>query len=457
MLNISENNINRHKLEAQGKCFQKIQKLNTSRKLSYWIVFLFVSLFIISLLPWTQNVRGKGKITTLRPEDRPQNIYPIIPGRIERWYVREGDSVRAGDTLVRLSEIKTEYFDPNLVERSTEQVIAKEFSVKSYEQKANALSQQILAMREALLLKLEQAENKVKQATLKIKSDSMDLEAAKVGADIAAYQFRRTDTLYQKGLKSLTEWEAKRNKRQETASKLISAENKLLVSKNEFMNARIELNSIRSEYADKIAKAESDRFSTLSSLFDAEGSVSKLKNIQSNYESRQQYYYILAPQNGIITKIYKKGLGETIKEEESLLSLMPRNAEMAVEMYIRPMDYPLLELEEEVVFFFDGWPAFVLSGWPEQSTGTFRGRIAAIDNVTSENNMFRILVRADETFNKPWPKGLRVGAAAEGTILLNNVRLWYEIWRQLNGFPPDYYEMDIEKFKLKAPIEQFKK
>ena len=457
MLNISENKINRSKLEKECHCFDKIQKLNSSKKLSYWIGFGILFLAICSMLPWTQNIRGKGKITTLRPQDRPQSIYPIIPGRIERWYVREGDTIRKGDTLVRLSEIKTDYFDPNLIERTTEQVTAKEFSVKSYEQKANALNQQIAAMKEALRLKLEQADNKVRQALLKIKSDSMSLEAAKVGYDIAAYQFRRTDTLYQKGLKSLTEWEAKRNKAQESESKLISSENKLLGSKNELMNAKIELNSIRSEYADKVAKAESERFSTLSAIYDATGSVSKLKNQQSNYTSRQQYYYILAPQDGIISKIHKKGLGETIKEEEQLLTMMPLGAEMAVEMYIRPMDYPLLKLDEEVVFIFDGWPAFVLSGWPESSTGTFRGRIAAIDNLTGENNMFRILVCPDSNFHKPWPKGLRVGAAADGTVLLSNVSLWYEIWRQLNGFPPDYYEIDMEKVKLKAPINQLKK
>jgi hypothetical protein len=25
-------------------------------------------------------------------------------------------------------------------------------------------------------------------------------------------------------------------------------------------------------------------------------------------------------------------------------------------------------------------------------------------------------------------------------MLLNDVPVWYEIWRQLNGFPPEYYE-----------------
>jgi hypothetical protein len=40
---------------------------------------------------------------------------------------------------------------------------------------------------------------------------------------------------------------------------------------------------------------------------------------------------------------------------------------------------------------------------------------------------------------KRWPTQLRIGSGADGIALLNDVPLWYEIWRQLNGFPADYY------------------
>jgi adhesin transport system membrane fusion protein len=53
---------------------------------------------------------------------------------------------------------------------------------------------------------------------------------------------------------------------------------------------------------------------------------------------------------------------------------------------------------------------------------------------------------------------LRVGSGAEGIALLNNVPLWYEVWRQLNGFPPDYYDddEDMETPKMKAPAKSIK-
>ena len=43
--------------------------------------------------------------------------------------------------------------------------------------------------------------------------------------------------------------------------------------------------------------------------------------------------------------------------------------------------------------------------------------------------------------------------------MLGNVPVWYELWRQLNGFPPEYYDADAEDFKaLKwdAPIKDIK-
>jgi hypothetical protein len=40
----------------------------------------------------------------------------------------------------------------------------------------------------------------------------------------------------------------------------------------------------------------------------------------------------------------------------------------------------------------------------------------------------------------PWPEQLRVGVGVRAISLLKNVSVWYEAWRQINGFPPDYYK-----------------
>ena len=265
--------------------------------------------FIVLFFPWTQNISGEGFVTTLTPDQRPQTIQSPIPGRIEQWYVKEGDYVKKGDTILRISEIKNEYFDPNLVARTGQQIKAKSMAVTSYEEKVKALGNQADALVRERVLKLKQAQNKLLQSGLKVKSDSIDLEAAKTNIAIAERQFKRTEQLETEGLKSLTDVETKRLKLQETQAKLISQENKLLASKNNVINAQIEMNRIKAEYAEKISKSQSDRFTAQSSQFDAEAQVTKLENQYTNYEIRNGLYFITAPQNGYINKAIQSGIG----------------------------------------------------------------------------------------------------------------------------------------------------
>lgn len=407
---------------------------------------LLLLVIAISFLPWTQNIMSKGYVTSLQPEQRPQGIPALIPGRIEQWFVQEGDYVNKGDTIIQISEIKDEYFDPKLIERTEEQINSKESAVKSYQEKVSALNAQIDALNQNLKLKLEQARNKLKQSKLKVVADSIDLQAAETNFSIADAQFTRLEGLYEQGLYSKTELEQRKQKLQEAKSKVISQESKLLSSKNDVINAAVELNAIRADYKDKLSKAASEKFATLSTMYDAEAELSKMRNQLSNYSVRQGYYFITAPQNGYITQAKRTGIGETVKEGEQIITIMPSNYQLAVEMYVRPLDLPLVHKGENVRIQFDGWPAIIFSGWPGVSTGTFGGEVVAIDNFTNKDGLYRVLVAPDPE-EAGWPPGLRVGAGAKTFTLLKDVPIWYEVWRQVNGFPPDYYEgsTDAEK------------
>ena len=191
------------------------------------------------------------------------------------------------------------------------------------------------------------------------------------------------------------------------------------------------------------AKAESELNSTMSYIYNSEADLSKMNNEYSNLKIRSTYYYITAPQDGYVVKALKQGIGETIKEGESIVSIMPLHPKLAVELYVKPMDVPLLQKGSKVRLQFDGWPALVFSGWPDVGFGTFGGRVAVIDNIDSKGN-YRILVVPDPS-EDPWPKPLRVGTGANGWAMLKDVPIYYEIWRQLNGFPPDYIEKEEEK------------
>ncbi|MEQ3664425.1 MULTISPECIES: HlyD family secretion protein [unclassified Olleya] len=439
MLNISTNSVNKN---VDISRYTSVQRALTRRHYKHFnrllIIFGVIGIIIL-FLPWTQNITASGLVTTLTPDQRPQTIQSPIPGRIEKWFVKEGDFVAKGDTILFISEIKNEYFDPNLVERTSQQIKAKSSSVQSYVGKVNALNNQISALANERKLKLEQAENKLLQSKLKVKSDSIDFEASKTNLGIAQKQFERTQQLQTEGLKAVTDVEEKRLKLQETQAKLISQENKYLAAQNEIINAKVELNRISAEYSDKISKAQSDKFTAESSGFDAEAQVTKLENDFTNYSMRNDMYYIKAPQDGYINKAIKAGIGETFKEGEQLVGISPSNFDIAIETFINPIDLPLVHEGEVFRVQFDGWPAIIFSGWPNVSYGTYGAKVVAIERFISPNGKFRVLLAPVENEHK-WPEAIRVGSGARAIGLLEDVPIWFELWRQLNGFPPNYYQ-----------------
>jgi multidrug resistance efflux pump len=438
MLNLSDNRIDESKYRDGFSSLMAVS--DRDKPIKKLRIFLYVTGGFIAFLflPWTQNVRAPGQLTTLYPEQRPQTIQSVIPGRIEKWYVREGNFVNVGDTIVRISEVKDSFFDPRLIERTQTQISSKQNAAVNYKEKAEALSDQIDALTKSRVNKLEQAENKLIQSDLKVTSDSIDYQAAQLDYKIANQRLDRMEELFEQGLKSLTDLESRRLNVQEAQAKNISAENRLLSSKNQLINAEIEVNAIDNEYAEKLSKAKSERNSALSTFYDTQAQVANMENQLSNYEVRQSNYFITVPQDGYVTKTISKGIGETIKEGTEIVSIMPATYDFAVEMYIDPVDFPLLHIGNDVRLMFDGWPAIVFSGWPQLSNGTFGGEILAIDNFISPNGKYRILVTPDEE-QVPWPEDLRVGTGSDGILLFKDVSLWYELWRQLNGFPPDYY------------------
>jgi multidrug resistance efflux pump len=405
-----------------------------TKKLIYVALLLGV---IVLFSPWTQTINCNGYVSTLNPTERPQAIQSRISGRIERWFVKEGDYLKKGDTIAYISEIKEDYFDPNLINRTSQQVTSKESAIKSYQEKINSIDQQIDAINQTLKLKMEQLLNKITQSKNKIESDSIDYITAKNNYTISDDQFKRYEELLTKGVISKTDYENRKAKLQDGVAKKVSSENKWRNSKNELLNSFIELNSAKQEYNEKLMKAESDKFSALSLLYDAEIGLTKMQNQLTNYTIRNNYYYVTAPQDGFVTKSYVLGVGEIVKESESLISFVPEQKTFSVELYVEPMDLPLVYKGMDIQLTFDGWPAFVFSGWPGLSFGTYHAKVVSVDKVISENGKFRVLAIEER---HDWPISTQVGTGVQGLVLLKSVPVIFEMWRKLNGFPPEFYD-----------------
>jgi multidrug resistance efflux pump len=420
------------------RSFNTVYRAGHRSRVGYWALGMLIGIIIILFLPWTQNIRARGTVTTLRQEDRAQEINSIIGGRITKWYVKEGDIVKAGDTLAVLAEVKDAYLDPKLLQRTNEQIVAKNTSVFSYNQKMAATAAQMEAISAARDLKLSQLENKFRQLQLKVVSDSMEMLAATNDFRIAEAQYARQRIMRDSGLASLVQVEQRAQSYQSALAKKASAEIKFANTKTDLINTRIEQQGAMQEYAEKSFKAQGDRAAAQSEAATGQADVAKLTNQYANYAIRAGQYYLIAPQSGQVVGAVKSGINEIIKEGEKLMEIVPRDVVHGVELFVRPVDLPLLRIGQRIRFQFDGYPAIVFSGWPQASYGMFDGKITAIEQTVSTNGKYRILIGEDPD-GRRWPPTLTLGIGAQGIALLKNVSIWYELWRNINGFPPDYY------------------
>jgi hypothetical protein len=269
-------------------------------------------------------------------------------------------------------------------------------------------------------------------------TEEAELMAVKNELKLSEDQFNRQKKMYDEGLVSLTQFQQRSASYQNTVAKKTSAENKVAQTRQEIINTQIEQNAAIQEYTEKISKIEGDRYQALGQIEGNSGEIAKLQNQITNYKMRKGLYYIIASQDGQVTQINKAGIGEILKDGESIGMIVPTKVDYAVEFYIKPVDLPLIKEGQSVTCIFDGFPAIVFSGWPTSSYGTFKGKIIAVESNISANGMFKALVIQDKN-DKSWPPKIMMGTGVQGIAILNDVPIWYEIWRNINGFPPDYY------------------
>ena len=383
------------------------------------------------LLPWQQFVEGKGEVTAFSPADRPQVIPTTIGGRIAEWYVQEGQVVKAGDPILRITEVKDDYLDPRTIDRYSEQLSGKSSAVSSKREKARQLGMQISLLQQNLQLGEQKARTKVAQYEAEIRATVID-------SATALTQLQRQQLLLDQELTRLTDLENSRVRYQNAIAKLQEKRQTLQA-------AQIELNSVALDYGEKISKARSDQAATMAEVGEGTADVAKLRQNVQNLEIRNGFYVIRAPQNGTIVRATRAGIGEQLKEGETVVTIMPADAQQAVALLVKPMDVPLLSVGRKVRLQFDGWPALQFAGWPSVSVGTFGGTVAVIDRVPGSNGDFRVLVTPD-TRDEKWPRQLRLGSGVLGWAMLDEVRVGFELWRRINGFPPSLRNVSGEGF-----------
>lgn len=307
------------------------------QKVFKWIVLtslIFVGLFVF-LVPWVQTAAGSGQVIALNPQDRVQNVTALVSGRIEEWFVQDGQPVKEGEAIVQLSDN-----DPQLLQR----------------------------------LQAERAQVEAKIA------------AAQSAARTAQLDVTRNRALYEEGLGARRDYELSRIK---------VAEMEAIIAEALAERQRIDINL-----------------------------------------SRQSVQLVRAPRDGVIQRILGGDKATLVSQGDVLATFAPVEAQRVVELYIDGRDVPLVKPGRPVRLEFEGWPAIQFSGWPSVAQGIFDGQVSTIDLASSNNGLFRVLI-VEHPDKEPWPKEpfVRLGANVRGWILMQEVTVGFELWRQLNDFP----------------------
>jgi multidrug efflux pump subunit AcrA (membrane-fusion protein) len=155
--------------------------------------------------------------------------------------------------------------------------------------------------------------------------------------------------------------------------------------------------------------------------------------------SRQSVQIVRAPRDGFIQSLNAGDAATFISAGDVLATFVPANTGRVIEIFIDGRDVALVKPGDMVRIQFEGWPAVQFSGWPSTAVGTFGGRVISVDQSAQVDGRFRVLIDEDRSEGQAWPEEryVRFGAAVQAWILLETVPVGYEIWRQLNNFPPE--------------------
>lgn len=385
----------------------------------YTVAAIGLYMVLVLVLPWQQFVSGKGRVVAFNPLERPLVLEAPLSGRILHSYVVEGQQVHAGELLFTMADN-----DPELLDNVRNQVAAASTEVGAATEKVTQMRGQ-----------LEQKENSLPQV---IAAADQKLEAARFASQTAALQFDRIQALYENpmGLVSQREFELATLERDKTAAELLQAradrQKAELDIRAEIAKARADLNQAR---ADSASKAKD------------------LTSIQSKL-NQTSTLEVTAPRDGVIFRV-RASEGTFLSAGKPLAMIVPETDNRMVELWLDGNDVPLVQerqvgpdgsLVQEgslVRLQFEGWPAVQFIGWPSVARGTFGGEVVLIDPTDDGTGRFRVLVaprpdivREGEVVEWPGSRWLRQGVLVNGWVLLQRVPAWYEIWRQLNGFPP---------------------
>lgn len=419
-------------LQLEPESLRLTRSTTSARALARRLALAFVALALALLLaPWQQSVTGHGRVIARAALERPQAIEAPLDARVAEVLVQEGARVAAGDPLVRLTDN-----DPELVARLERERDAVRARLDATRLAILASEQRIDGLRTAQRATVEAARARADMAADRESAARQALDAARAELNTATLNLERTRELARDGLASTRARELAELAEQTARATLGRAEAGLSAARREVKALRSDRTRADADGGAGVDAAEVGLQALRAEVARGEQELARVE-VQL---ARQGAMTVVAPRAGAVLKLIAAQGGELVKAGDALVHLVPDTDDRAVELWVRGLDAPLIAPGRHVRLQFEGWPAIQFVGWPSAAVGTFGGVVALMDAADDGQGRFRIVVVPDPQGEPadawPDPRYLRQGVRANGWILLDEVSLGFELWRQFNGFPP---------------------
>lgn len=397
------------------------------------LIALIVGILALIFVPWRQTASGYGEVVALDPQQRSQPVLSPIKGVISyvKPGLREGTEVEKGELLLRLAPFASQavtQIDTQIAAIEVKRT-AGESSMAVAEQAAQLQENSGRSLVDSLNQDYKAAHQKWEQAKNEVGIHQAELEDKR-------NQLRIAEEVATRGLISKEELFSKRQAVEGQINKLLKAESAAEEAYASLQSKEDEIESKKQDIDIKNRAANQKVLEEIQKLKSVEKELIDLRTKRDEFNRLE----VRAPRAGIIHQWYGLEGSDTVKEGDQLFIIVPHATDLAVELKISGNDMPLVKEGDQVRLQFEGWPAIQFVGWPSVAVGTFAGKVNRVFPTDDGNGSFSLVVTPDAKIDgeTPWPDNryLRQGVRANGWVLLRQVTLGYEIWRQLNGFPP---------------------
>jgi multidrug efflux pump subunit AcrA (membrane-fusion protein) len=409
------------------------------------LVVLALLILGLALVPWQQSSRGRGRVVAFAPVQRQQTIDAPLEGRVVKWHVVEGERVRVGDPIVDIADI-----DPEFVPRLTAERDAIRARIDAADARLRAVDARIDSLKTSQRAAVSAAGSRSKMGEDRLRAADNALLAAEATHEAARANVERQDALHARGLTSQRTVELAQAEEVRARMDVERARHALAAARSEVRALGSDENKLESDALASISEAFATKAVAQAEIASASAELIRIETRLS----RQATQHVRATSNGTVLRISARQGGEMVKSGDVLAHFVPDTDGQSVELSIDGNDVNLVRVGAAVRLQFEGWPAVQFSGWPSAAIGTFGGTVAFVDSHDDGNGRFRVVVVPDRAHAWPTKQYLRQGTRATGWILLGRVKAGYELWRQFNGFPPEWTGTPASGDKSKKDAQQ---